>query len=240
MSEWSAFEGEMMDSLRAKSPQYAAMLKGLAPAEAERTVAVADFENFLPPAGTQVGDLWALPDEKSFAFLQQLHPKVRHRLNIDGAGAHAVLQASSSERVRVLFRLHPQFEIAEKVYLSPAQFAGDMVYNTRTRTVESWELKVPQDHALNVSIEVHKDHWPVALGKVDNMGLKIKGQGGPAPAEWDSEVPRSQALASLKQKFYAFEAIPWPPLEQALESAKSQHKPVLAIVIAGSLDDQSC
>jgi hypothetical protein len=40
--------------------------------------------------------------------------------------------------------------------------------------------------------------------------------------------------------FYRFQEIAWVKPEQAVEEARKQNRPILAIVLWGDLDDQSC
>ena len=50
----------------------------------------------------------------------------------------------------------------------------------------------------------------------------------------------AEARAKLKGSFYRFLDIQWVKPELAVEQAREQNRPILAIVMWGDLDDQSC
>jgi hypothetical protein len=58
--------------------------------------------------------------------------------------------------------------------------------------------------------------------------------------DWPDSIDVDLAKRELTKAFYAFASINWVPWESALKVAGEQHKPILAIVLWGALDDQSC
>jgi hypothetical protein len=58
--------------------------------------------------------------------------------------------------------------------------------------------------------------------------------------EWTDNITRAIARTKLTQAFYSFVSIDWVPPEKAVAIAHEQNKPILAVVLWGGLDEQSC
>ena len=54
------------------------------------------------------------------------------------------------------------------------------------------------------------------------------------------EIPYRDAEERLKRLFYDFMEIDWRPPKEAIALAQQEGKPIFAVVLWGSLDDQSC
>ena len=58
--------------------------------------------------------------------------------------------------------------------------------------------------------------------------------------EFTESITQEAAERALIHKFYKSEQINWVPLEQVLELAEAQQKPIHALSIDGPLVDESC
>lgn len=235
---WAPISGLGMEQL-AQSEAYGEVFRDLKVAEPTRRYGQEDLSLLLPPDGARLGTVWKLPEREMMRFLSQLHPEPTSLLNIDGGGAYAVLRARSDSHLDVAFRLHAQFVLADNIYLTPAEFAGRVVFAPGEGRVEYLEMRVPADHANNISVEVHRDDSRTGLGFTPEMGLS-GGDPSALEQEWAEQIDINEARLALSRKFFAFQEISWVPLEQALGEAGRQGKPIFAVVIEGVLDDQSC
>jgi hypothetical protein len=239
-------------------PEYGKTLAALKP-EASRTYKSSNFLLFLPAKAVQlgapfpvpsdavpVGTTWALPQSGVAHFLQQFHPSATAELPIDAPGAFAILRARSKERWEIDFRAHIQFEVAKNVFMTPSQFEGRLLVNIAEGKIEYAEFVVPyaegptQSGLPNVAMDAIRGKGLVGVGELRRMELVGGDESLLKSTVWLEEIPREAARRILSRQFYAFEAIEWSPLKVALARASIEHKPLLAIVIAGPLDDQSC
>ncbi len=209
------------------------------PAQKTRVYSKYDFVGFLPSAEPKVGDLWSIQEGLTQRLLSQFNPRVATLMNLDGSGSYAVLRARSERYYDVVFRLHAQFELIDEVFFNPSQFAGRIVIDRHTAEVAYFEAFVPQDHYRNLDFEVFEDSEDaiVGLALIPRMELK----GGQMPeVEWEQEVSEEAARRQLAQEFFPFEALDWLPLKEAISRSQVEEKPILAVVIEGALNDQSC
>jgi len=231
--------GTDLEGFRA-SPDYGHHFSKLAVAEQRRTYKASDFSVFLPQQPVQVGDTWAVPRDEAAAFLKQIHPSATANLNMPGSGAFATLRARSGQHWDILFRVHAQFVLAPRIFLTPGQFAGRLILNPTEGTVEHVAFSVPTEHHTNIDIEVLTADQRVGLAFVPRMELVGGDLESLQSIAWAEEIDHEQARRLLSAQFFAFQAIDWVPLERALEYAQRRNRPIFAIVIKGVLDDQSC
>jgi hypothetical protein len=242
-----------------EEPEYGPTLQGLKP-DVSRTYASSSFLIFLPAKAVQlgapfpipsdavpVGTTWSVPPTAVAHFLKQFHPSATADLPIDAPGAFAVLRARSQERWEIDFRAHIQFEVAKDVFMTPSQFEGRLLVNLAQAKVEYVDFVVPQSEGErtslsrpNVAMDAARGDGLAGVGFLPRMELV----GGDArlleSTDWVEQMPRADARRLLGSQFYPFQAVEWSPLKVALARASIERKPLLAIVIAGPLDDQSC
>ena len=58
--------------------------------------------------------------------------------------------------------------------------------------------------------------------------------------DWPESIDLDQAKDVLTKVFYKFATIDWVPWKHARAVAGERNKPILAVVLWGALDDQSC
>lgn len=237
MADWVSPEGADIQALL-DTPGYGELLRNLSPAELSRRYQGEQLRFLLPPGKVKVGQTWPVPEQEAATFLKQFHPKVIASMNFDGSGAHAVLRAHSPQRLDILFRVHAQFEVADRLYFSPAEFAGRLVLERETGRVEHVSFVLPTDHSLNFAFELHTEQSQVGLGFIPLMSLL----GGDAVKEhdWQEQISVEEARLKLGREFFTFLKIDWLDPEEAFERSAREGKPLFGVVIAGVPDDQSC
>ena len=208
------------------------------------------FSHLLPSTLESIGQVWELDSDAVIDLLSQFHPRPSLELVARGRragpdGAFAVLRALSSTHLDILFRIHAEFDIAPNVWFTPACFWGRMIIDKTAGTVEHFHLWVPTEKPLNVHLTVRENIKGVVDNKrdivrVEQMELESANQKLPETLDWSDSIDMDLAEHKLKNAFYVFENINWVPWQQAREVAGSTSKPILAIVLWGALDDQSC
>ncbi|GAB4143504.1 MAG: hypothetical protein Tsb009_14650 [Planctomycetaceae bacterium] len=204
-----------------------------------------DLSVFFPIEFKQPGQIWEIEKNRLTKFFKQFHSGASMELAAPGRragpnGAFGVLRAVSDTHYDVLLRVHAEFVLAEGMYLTPAYYEGRMLINRKEKRVDSFTLAIPTEMSLNVTLTavlpeealidiIHLDRMELAGGKPDAF-----------MQPWPKEIALSTARMKLKKTFYKFLDIQWVKPENALAEAKKQNRPILAVVMWGDLDDQSC
>jgi hypothetical protein len=219
-------------------------LRAPKPAAEHRVYEGAAFGPLLPTQAVAVGDTWPVPIEAVLPFLLQFHGEARSELRIsDNEGAFACLRAASASHLELLLRAHAEFRIDDRTYFTPAQFEGRLLIDRRANRPLAFRLALP-DRNTNVDINLKSDpqpgvdaFWQADIGWVPHMELASTVQ--PAPT-WQTVIDDSDARYRLAALFYPLARLEWLPFDIALERAKQQGKPLLVVVLFGTLDDESC
>ena len=223
------------------------------------------FSAFMPRSVESVGQVWEIDGDGVAPFLRQFHPRPSVHLVALGRragpdGAFAVLRAVSATRLEIVFRIHAEFDIAQNMWYTPACFWGRMIVDKEAGKVESFRLWLPTDLPINVHLTAAVSLQPGEtvpaifreiqpgdrvttrrdIVRVEQMELVSANPGHPKAHDWSDSIDIELAHRKLKEAFYRFAAINWIPWERALSAAHAQHKPILAVVLWGALDDQSC
>jgi hypothetical protein len=213
---------------------------------------------FLPQEIEAPGQMWRIEPEAAAAFLRQFHPGASmaferyhqpYGRRPGPPGAFGILRAASPEHLDVVFRVHAEFVLADGAALyTPACFLGRMLVDRRAGTVESFEMRVPADLGINLNITLtfrlpddrKKEVTNIVFERVEPMELRGGDPERLAELAWDSEIDLAEAHARLKSAFYKFMDVDWVPLEDAVEVARREQKPIVCIVLTSPLEDQSC
>ena len=133
------------------------------------------------------------------------------------------MRARSGQHWDILFRVHAQFVLAPRVFLTPGQFAGRLILNPTEGTVDYVAFSVPTERHTNIDVEVLTGDRAVALAFVPRMEL-VGGELASSEAiAWGEEMDHEEGRRLLSSRFYAFQAIDWVPLERALERAQKRN-----------------
>ena len=264
-AHWTSL-GQGRDQLeRNVPPAVYKLFTELKPATPTQVYTERELSALLPASIETVGQVWEIDGDKVAGLLRQFHASPSMHLVAFGRragpdGAFAVLRAVSPTHLEILFRVHAEFDVAQNVWLTPACFWGRMIVNKEAGTVEHLRLWVPTDNPLNVHLTVAEStpkggkrpaifrkiqRGDFVQGKrdivrVEQMELVSTSAELPESLTWSEEIGVEVARQMLKQAFYTFENIDWVPWQETLAIADAQKKPVLAIVLWGALDDQSC
>ena len=210
-------------------------------AEPEKQYPTSVFQAFLPSEPVSVGEYWQIDEAGALELLRQLHPNPRLNLHLDSGDSHglwACLRAYNSECAEILFRIHAEF-VMENGCFTPSQFAGRLVIDRVHGKVVSFMMHVP---AATLNFDAgwtQKNGGTFAeIGYCPQMELCT---GTPSrAAEFIASITQEEAERSLSSRFYKFQNINWVSLEEALEIAPAQQKPIHVISIDGPLFDESC
>ena len=211
-------------------------------AEPEKQYPASVFQAFLPSEPVAVGDCWQIQEEAALTLLRQLSPHPQLELHINSGDPQramwACLRAYNAECVEVLFRIHGQF-VMNRGWLTPSQFAGHLFIDRLQEKVTAFTLHVPQT-TLNFDIGwTQEDGSTYAdIGYCPQVELSA---GTPLhDAEFARSITQEEAERALISCFYKVQEINWVPLEEALEMAPAQQKPIHVISVDGPLFDESC
>ena len=235
------------------------------PAISRRVYTERDLSVFLPESVNAVGQTWEIRADDVAGILGQFHPQPSMHLIALGRragpdGAFALLRAMSTTHLEVLFRIHAEFDLAQNVWLTPACFWGRMLVDREAGTVEHFRLWVPTDNPLNMHLTVAESMPPGGseptvfreirrgdmvitrrdIVRVEQMELASADPEFAESIVWTESLEMEIAERKLKKAFYTFASIDWVPWQRAAAIAAEEKRPILAIVLWGALDDQSC
>ena len=220
--------------------------RSLSPAIHSRTYTELDFSGFLPVEIDEPGQLWAIDLHRSRVFLQQFHPGARMKVGSPGRlagpdGGFAALRAISPTHLEIVFRVHAEFLIEPDAYFTPAHFRGEILIDRVKGTVQYFRLGLSTEPALNATLTVRLPTEALLdIVRVERMELVGGDPALRADHTWTSEILRQDAEETLARVFYTFLDIAWVPFESALPEANRTGRPLMAVVLWGALDEQSC
>ena len=203
-----------------------------------------DFQVFLPSSTAKVGDIWELDPEGILPFLCQFHSGAATEITIfsrrihKSEGAKACLRAISPNYAEIVFRIHAQFVLdASGVRLLPAQFAGRLMLNHTEGVVVAFSLLLPSRNS-NVDVNAFR---AADVAFIRRMELSTLSSGlSTHEITWETAITEEEARKKLATAFYKFAEIEWIPIEDTVELAKGTNRPIHALVLFGTLDDESC
>ncbi len=228
-------------------PQFRQPFETFRVAHPARSYAARDLSAFLPVQFTAAaGQTWEIDTARLVPFLRQFHAGASWQLGAPGRrygpnGAFATLRGISDSHYEILARVHAEFQLDRGVFVSPAYFEGNLWLNRATGNVDYFRLAVPTDLSLNTTLTRMLDREAlIDIIHVEQFELVAGQPPDPAELTWSSQIETSAAREKLKRQFYKFLEINWVKPELAAEEAKRRQKPIMALVLWGDLDDQSC
>ena len=223
-------------------------LANLRATEPEKQYPVSIFSDFLPKETVSVGTPWEIEHAGVLELLKQLHPSPSLGMRWDlshkseSQGLWACLRAYDDKFADVVFRIHVQFALKDG-WFTPSQFTGHLVIDRTKRSVAFFQMYVPKG-TINFDAWWKKD--PDAEGHITDCGFcpQIELRAGIEDTVRNTEFVESITQEKVEHKlrlcFYKSQQINWVSLEEALEIAPAQQKPIHAISIDGPLADESC
>ncbi len=224
-------------------------LANLRVAEPEKQYSTSIFRDFLPKEAVSVGTPWEIEQAGPLELLKQLHPSPSlgmgwdlHHHKTESQGLWACLRAYGDEFADIVFRIHAQFAL-KNGWFTPSQFTGHLVIDRIKRSVAFFQMSVP-DGTINFDTWWKKD--PDAEGHITDSGfcpqmeLRSEIEDVAQNIEFTESITQEEVEHQLTLCFYKSQRINWVSLEEALERAPAQQKPIHAISINGPLLDESC
>ena len=213
-------------------------------AKPEKHYSASVFQAFLPPEAVSIGDLWRVKQDSVLTLLSQLHPNPRlKQINSDDSHAGwACLRAYNNRFAEIVFRIHAKFAFTDGE-LTPSQFAGYLIIDRVQEMIVAFKMHVPKT-TLNFNAiwkpDKNEPGYITDIGFCPQMELRAGEQHVAQDHEFAVSITQSEAEHDLMLRFYKFQSINWVPLEEALEMAESQQKPIHVISVDGALADESC
>ncbi len=242
---------EQFDRFKARLPEPVNMeweqvleLFNPKPALPLRNYSQTDFQVFLPPSTANVGDIWELDPKGILPFLCQFHSGATTEITVfshrtpKSDGAKACLRAISPNYAEIVFRIHAQFVLdTSGIRLLPSQFAGRLVLNLKEGAVVDFSLFLP---ARNSNVDVNAFR-AADIAFIPRMELSTLSSGlSTHEITWETAITEKEARKKLATAFYKFAEIEWTPIEDTVKLAKETNRPIHALVLFGTLDDESC
>lgn len=222
-------------------------LENLRVVEPEKQYSISIFNDFLPEQSVSVGDTWEVQQDGVLELIKQLHPEPNLDMHInsgDSNGLWACLHKYNDDYADIVFRIHAEFRL-KAGWFTPSQFTGNLVIDRHRETVVYFRMYVPQG-VLNFDINWDRTNDDGSIYHVTDIGYcpKIELESGCKDilnkVEFTDTITEGEAAQKLIQHFYKSQYINWVSLEEALEMAPAQQKPIHAISIDGPLADESC
>ena len=184
--------------------------------------------------------MWQVKEEGTLELLGQLNPNPRLDLDIsvgDSHGLWACLRAYNDKFADIVFRIHAEFVLNDGRF-TPSQFTGHLVIDRIREKVASFEMYVPEG-VLNFDVGRNSTRT-IDVGFCPQMELRTGTQNILQETEFAESITQEAGERKLILRFYKSQRINWVSLEEALEMAPAQQKPIHAISINGPLADESC
>ena len=215
-------------------------LANLRVAEPEKRYPASTFHAFLPDKPVSVGEIWQVEEDGVLELLRQLSPNPRLDLGInngDSYGLWGCLRAYNDEFAEIVFRIHAEFVLNDGRF-TPSQFTGHLIIDRISEQIASFKMYVPEG-VLNFDVGWNKI-GAIDVGFCPQMELRAETQKVVSDIKFVESITQEQAERKMILRFYKSQQINWVSLEEALEMAPAQQKPVHAISIDGPLADESC
>ena len=218
-------------------------LVNLQVAEPEKQHPASVFQAFLPKEPVSVGDLWVPDMTRVVTLLKQLHPNPNFFLHInagDSFGLWACLRAYNDQYADIVFRIHAEFKLKDG-WFTPSQFTGHLVIDRNKEKIAFFKMYVPKG-VINFDVNWKKDkgYMVTSTGFCSKMELRAGTQDLLENVEFIESITQEAAERALILRFYKSQQINWVPLNQVLEIAQAQQKPIHVISVDGPLIDESC
>ena len=224
-------------------------LANLRVAEPEKQYPVSIFRDFLPKETVSVGVPWEIEHAGALKLLKQLHPSpslgMRAELQphkTESQGLWACLRAYDTEFADIVFRIHAQFDLKDG-WFTPSQFTGHLVIDRIKRSVAFFQMYVPKstiNFGAKWKIDPDEEGHITDSGFCPQMELRAGIENVGPNTEFIESITQEEVEHKLSLCFYKSQQINWVSLEEALEMAPAQGKPIHAISIDGPLLDESC
>ena len=191
-----------------------------------------------PGNSVSVGDVWKIEQTGLLTLLRQLHPNPRLDMHLnwgDSRGTWACLRAYNAEFADIVFRIHAEFRLADG-WFTPSQFTGQLVINRIDEKVAFFRMYVPQG---TINFDVNR-YWTADAGFCPQIELRAGTENIIQGTQFSEAITLAEASHLLSLRFYKSQQINWISVEEALEIAQTQQKPIHIVSTDGPLTDEAC
>ena len=161
----------------------------------------------------------------------------------ESQGLWACLRAYNDEFADIVFRIHAQFDLKDG-WFTPSQFTGHLVIDRIKRSVAFFQMDISKGNPINFDakwkIDPNEEGHITDSGFCPQMELRAGIEDVVQNIEFTESITQEEVEHQLTLCFYKSQHINWISLEEALEMAPIQQKPIHAISIDGPLLDESC
>jgi hypothetical protein len=191
-----------------------------------------------------VGEVWQIEEDGLLELLRQLHPNPNLDMHInpgDSRGAWACLRAYNAEFADIVFRIHAEFKL-ENGWFTPSQFTGHLIISRVEEKVAFFRMYVPEG-TLNFDVNrYHNDRsiFTTDAGFCPQIELRAGTETIIQDPQFSEAIPLSEAERILIRRFYKSQYINWVSVDEALEMAQAEQKPIHIVSTDGPLTDEVC
>ncbi len=191
-----------------------------------------------------VGEVWQIEQNGVLELLRQLHPNPNLDMHInhgDSRGMWACLRAYNAEFADIVFRIHAEFRLANG-WFTPSQFTGNLVIDRVEKKIAFFQMYVPEG-TLNFDVNRYHGAGPsfgADTGFCPQIELRTGSEDIIQDTQFSEAITVEEAERVLILRFYKSQQINWVSVDEVLEIAKTQQKPIHVISINGPLDDEAC
>ena len=190
-----------------------------------------------------VGEVWQIEQDGLLTLLKQLHPRPNLGMHInwgDSRGTWACLRAHNAEIAHIVFRVHAEFRL-EDGWFTPSQFTGHLVINRPDEKVVFFQMYVPHG-TLNFDVNRHRDDGATITdaGFCPQIELRAGREDIIQNTEFFEAISLAEAERTLVRHFYKSQQINWVSVDEALEIAQTEQKPIHIVSTDGPLTDEAC
>ena len=224
-------------------------LANLRVAEPEKQYPISIFCDFLPKEAVSAGVPWEIEQAGVLELLKQFHPNPTLSMRADlqyrkteSQGLWACLRAYNDELADIVFRIHAQFDL-KNGWFTPSQFTGNLLIDRVKRSVAYFQMYVPKgtlNFGAKWKINPDDEGHITDAGFCPKMELHTGIEDVVQNTEFTDSITQEEVEQNLIRCFYKSQQINWVSLEEALEMAPAEQKPIHAISIDGPLFDESC
>ena len=193
---------------------------------------------------TSVGEVWQIGQDGLLELLTQLHPNPNLDMHLnsgDSRGMWACLRAYNAEFADIVFRIHAEFKL-ENGWFTPSQFTGNLVINRTEGKIAFFQMYVPKG---TINFDVNRYHgagpsFGADIGFCPQIELRTGTENIIQDAKFSEAITLAEAKRVLTLRFYKSQQINWVSVNEALEMAQAQQKPIHVVSTNGPLDDEAC
>ena len=191
-----------------------------------------------------VGEVWQIEQDGLLELLRQLQPNPNLDMHLnsgDSRGTWACLRAYNAEFADIVFRIHAEFKL-ENGWFTPSQFTGNLVIDRTEGKIAFFKMYLPKG-TINFDVNRYHGEGPsfgADIGFCPQIELRTGTEDIIQDAKFSEAITLAEAKRVLTLRFYKSQQINWVSVNEALEMAKAQQKPIHVVSTNGPLDDEAC